>query len=583
MSPPLGRRYRLQVGGMLRLTTFGGVSLRPAGGNSGAEEKSLPRRGLAVLVLLAAGPASGVSRDTVVAYLWPESAEDRARGALRQTIFALRRDLSRPDLLLGGPDLTLNPAALISDVRELHIARAAGDLERVVELYAGPFLDGFHLAGVPEFERWVDRQRTEYAAWATSALESLARGAGKRGDHTAAAEWWRRLVAADPLNTRVVMESMLAQGASGNAAGALRQAQEHEELLSRELGASPDRALGELVARIRRGEPLSAPQSIQRGGPPLSSEPAAPAPRPTGSERFQDRLARELADRYVLEDEGETGGEGGVRLYRARDRRHDRRVTLKVVHPALASQIDVERFVREIRLTGKLLHPHILPLLDSGEVGGRPWFAIPLPEGETLRARLTRESAIAPTEAVRLALELADALGYAHRHGVVHRDVSPENVILAGGHALLINLGVARALDTAAEAALTDSGTLIGSAAYMSPEQAKGARTVDGRSDLYALGAVLFEMLAGEPLFSGPTPQAIMARRMAEQTPDLSRLGAASSGLRTVLKRTLASDRDRRYASMTELSTALCEAVSAERGRHRLWRVLVGWIRRTLS
>ena len=288
---------------MLRLATFGGVSLRPVGGNSGAEQKSLPRRGLAVLVLLAAGPASGVSRDTVVAYLWPESDEERARGALRQTLFALRRDLGRPDLLLGGPDLILNPAALTSDVRELHIARAAGDLERVVELQAGPFLDGFHLPGVPEFEHWVDRQRIEYAAWAAVALQSLARGAATRGDHPAAAEWWRRLVAADPLNTRAVVESMQAQASSGNAAGALRQAQEHEELLSRELGTTPDRALSELVARIRTGERLSGPHSLQREGPSHSPPPAAPAPRPTGAERFQDRLARELGGRYVLEDE----------------------------------------------------------------------------------------------------------------------------------------------------------------------------------------------------------------------------------------------------------------------------------------
>ena len=567
---------------MLRLTTFGGVSLSPVEVSPAAEERALPRRGLAVLVLLAAGPAAGVSRDMVVAYLWPESDEDRARGALRQTIFALRRDLSRPDLLLGGPDLTLNPAALTSDVRELHIARAAGDLERVVELHAGLFLDGFHLAGATEFEHWVDRQRTEYAAWASSALESLARGAGKRGDHAAAAEWWRRLVAADPLNTRVVMESMLAQAASGNAAGALRQAQEHEELLSSELGAGPDRALGDLVARIRRGEPLSPPQTIQRAGPSLSP-PAAPAPRPTGSERFEDRLARELADRYVLEDEGDTGGEGGVRLYRARDRRYDRRVTLKVVHPALASQIDVERFVREIRLTGKLLHPHILPLLDSGEVGGRPWFAVPLPEGETLRARLSREAAVAPPEAVRLALELADALGCAHRHGIVHRDVSPENVILAGGHALLTNLGVARALDTAAEAALTDTGTLIGSAAYMSPEQAEGAPTVDGRSDLYALGAVLFEMLAGEPLFSGPTPQAIMAKRAAAPMPERWRLAQFPAALRGVLMRALAHDRDRRHASMDELASALGKAMPAGLGRRWSWRELTTWLDRLRS
>jgi serine/threonine-protein kinase len=270
-----------------------------------------------------------------------------------------------------------------------------------------------------------------------------------------------------------------------------------------------------------------------------------------------DRLARDLADRYVIDQGSEIGREGPVRLFRVRDRRHDRLVGLKVLHPALASQIDAERFVREIRLTGSLAHPHILPLLDSGEVGGRPWFAMPWHEGETLRLRLSREGPLPAVEALRLTRELADALGYAHAHGVVHRDVSPENVLLAEGHALLTNLGLARALDSAAAAGLTDSATRIGTPAYMSPEQAEGRREVDARSDVYSLAAVLFEMLAGEPLFSGATPQAIMAKRAAEGTPSAARLSAVPPELVPALRAALAVDPDDRPPTTGALMQAL--------------------------
>ena len=560
---------------VLRLTTFGSVGLRRLdGGAPTPDDRALPRRGLAVLALLASAEA-GVSRDSLVAYLWPESDDERARNALRQTLFALRRDLGAPELVLGGADLALNPAAITSDVREFETARSAGELERAAELYAGPFLEGFHLSGAPEFERWADRQRSAYAARAAEAIESLARRAGTRGDHPAAAASWRRLVAMDPLDARVVLESMRANAAAGNVAAALRQAAAHEELLRNELGAAPDPRVVELAARLRSGN---------------SAAPASPTTPPGAveRERFHDRLTRELAGRYEVEDAPEPGPEGGVRLYPARDLRHDRRVTLKVLHPALASQLDIERFLREIRLTGRLLHPHILPLLDSGEVAGRPWLAVPSPDGETLRARLARNGALPLDEAVRLALELADALGHAHAHGVLHRGVSPENVLLAGAgpapHALLTNLGVARALDSAAGASLTETGMLVGSAAYMSPEQAESS-AADARSDVYALGAVLFEMVTGEPLFSGPTPQAIMAKRAGTPAPGPERLRGMPAGLASVLCRALARSPGDRYGTMADLREALRGSLApagAGQPSRPGWRDLFRGLRRRL-
>jgi DNA-binding SARP family transcriptional activator len=557
---------------MLRLTTLGGVSLQAVSESGGpAEERAVPRRGLALLVLLAAGPPAGLSRDLITTYLWPDSAGERARNALRQTLFTLRRELAVPDLLVGaGPTLGLNPAGLTSDVRELERARAAGDSERVARIYAGPFLDGFQLADAPGFWRWADERRSEYAAWASVALESLARGAAARGDLAAAAEWWRRLALSDPLNTRFVLELMAAQVAAGNPAVALRHAQAHEEQVRQELGVPPDRALTEMVARIRQGAPATIrPPGAAPPPGPASATPAVPAPR--GTERFRDQLARELADRFVFDDRDPPAREGAIRLFPARDRRHDRNVVLKVLHPSLASQLDVERFVREIRLTGRLLHPHILPLLDSGEVAGRPWFALPDPGGETLRARLEREPRLPLDEAARLTRELAEALGYAHAHGIAHRDVSPENILLADGHALLTNLGLARALDTAA-GRLTDTGMLVGAAAYMSPEQAAGEGEPDGRSDIYSLAAVLFEMLAGEPLFSGPTPQAIMAKRAAEPTPGPDRLRDLTRPVATVLRRSLTGSPRDRYRTMDEFAAALTEAVEAGEPRRAWWR-----------
>ena len=254
----------------------------------------------------------------------------------------------------------------------------------------------------------------------------------------------------------------------------------------------------------------------------------------------------------------------------ARDCRHDRAVTLRILHPALASQLDSKRFMREIRLTGELLHPHILPLLDSGEVAGCPWYVVPRAEGETLRQRLSRDTRLPADEALRLARELADALGHAHGHGIVHRDVHPENVLLVGGHALVANLGVARALDTAAGGSLTDTGVVVGSPAYMSPEQSEG-QEVDGRSDQYTLAAVLVEMLTGDPLFTGPTAQSIIAKRTADPTPPGSSLRGVPAYLTPVLRKALAGRPEDRFATMAAFADALAAPASFDAGGGSWW------------
>ncbi|MDP3773213.1 MAG: protein kinase, partial [Gemmatimonadales bacterium] len=233
------------------------------------------------------------------------------------------------------------------------------------------------------------------------------------------------------------------------------------------------------------------------------------------------RLSVALAERYVIEREL---GEGGMAtVYLAHDVKHDRKVALKVLRPELASILGAERFLSEIKTTANLQHPHILPLHDSGEADGLVFYVMPYVEGESLRDRLTREKQLPVEDAVRVAREVASALDYAHRHGVVHRDIKPENILLHDGRALVADFGIALAVSSAGGGTrLTETGMSLGTPHYMSPEQAMGEREITAKSDVYALGCVVYEMLVGEPPFTGPTAQAIVARVMTEQPRSLA-------------------------------------------------------------
>ena len=227
-----------------------------------------------------------------------------------------------------------------------------------------------------------------------------------------------------------------------------------------------------------------------------------------------DQLNVALADRYVIERE--LGAGGMATVYLARDVKHDRKVALKVLRSELAAVIGAERFLAEIKVTANLQHPHILPLHDSGEAGGLVFYVMPYIEGESLRDRLDRETQLPVEDAVRLTREIASALDYAHRQGVIHRDIKPENILLHEGQALVADFGIALAVSQAGGSRMTETGMSLGTPHYMSPEQAMGDRELNARSDVYALGATLYEMLVGEPPFTGPSAQAIVARVMTE-------------------------------------------------------------------
>jgi tRNA A-37 threonylcarbamoyl transferase component Bud32 len=233
-----------------------------------------------------------------------------------------------------------------------------------------------------------------------------------------------------------------------------------------------------------------------------------------------DRLTAALADRYRIERELGQGGMATV--YLAQDVKHDRMVAIKVLRPELAAVIGADRFLSEIKTTANLQHPHILPLFDSGQADSFLFYVMPFIDGESLRDRLSREKHLPIADAVRIATEIASALDYAHRHGIIHRDIKPENILLHDGRALVADFGIALAASTAGSR-MTETGMSLGTPTYMSPEQAMGERTLDARTDVYALGCVTYEMLVGDPPFLGSTAQAIVAKVMTESPAPPSR------------------------------------------------------------
>lgn len=269
-----------------------------------------------------------------------------------------------------------------------------------------------------------------------------------------------------------------------------------------------------------------------------------------------ERLTSALACRYTIECEIGRGGMAVV--YLAHDRKLDRQVALKVLRPELAASVGSERFLREIEITAKLSHPNILALFDSGEADGFLFYVMPFVEGESLRDKLFRELQLPIDEALQVAKEVAEALDYAHEAGVIHRDIKPENILLSRGRVLMADFGIARAVSSAGGASLTSSGTSVGSPLYMSPEQAAGDPTVDHRADIYSLGCVLYELLAGEPPFTGPSMQAVIAKHAVEPRPSVKTVrDTVSLSVDAAVKRAMAKLPVDRFASAHAFAQAL--------------------------
>ena len=547
---------------MLTLRTLGGVSLSDESGPlAGA---MIQRRRLALLAILAAAGTRGVSRDKIAALLWPESDAERARHALAQWLFLTRRDLGE-DAIAGTSELRLNPARIASDVAEFDEAVEGKAHDRAAALYAGPFLDGFFLSNAPEFEHWVDAERAKRDAAAGQSFEALARVAAARADHLAAAGWWQRRAALEPLSGRVTLELMRALVDSGDRAAALRHAQQHEVLVRRELEIPVEAEVAELVARLRQGAPSAnghgpAAHGLGAGAQPSRGDRRAEATIGRGAAgAYAAHVAEALRSRYAVERVGAQSVLATSLL--ARRIGDNRTVVLRVLLPAISGAADLPRLLAGLREAARLAHPNLAPILDVGAEGDVVYFATLPHAGETLRERLARDGRVPMADAVRIGRDVAAGLAFAHARGVLHLDLTPKRIALTARGALVLDAGIARAILGAVTGEGTQTAVTLGTPAYLSPELATGEGAPDARSDVFSLGCVLYHALAGAPPHAGGSAQATLVRRLTEPAVPLRAVNpAVPESVERVVMMALDRKPAARYRTVQELGDALAGA-----------------------
>src|SRR2546425_124715 len=525
---------------MIELRMLGTLSLTSADGRDVQALLGQPRR-LALLAYLAAATPQGFHRrDSLLALFWPELDQEHARAALRQALHVVRDALGADAVASrGDEDIGLAFDHVSCDVGAFERAVAVGQFREALDLYRGDLLEGFFITGAPSFEQWLETERGRLREVASRAARTLGERCAADGNLTTAAHWTRRALELAPNEEALLRRLTTGLARHGDGAGALQESEGFRARLAEEYDAQPAPETDALVAAVRARQLAQPPPAL----PELDLLP---------------RLRTGLAARYRVERELAHGRMATVFL--AHDLKHGRPVAIKVLHPELAAAVGTTRFLREIGFAAQLQHPHIVPLHDSGEQDGLPYFVMPYVAGESLRARLEREPQLPIPEAVRIMGDVAQALGYAHGLGVVHRDIKPENILLEDGHALVADFGIARAITAAGSERLTETGIALGTPAYMSPEQGAEDGQVDGRSDLYALGCVAYEMLAGTPPFTGPTAQAILARHALDPVAPIRTVrGTVPSGVERAVLKALAKVAADRYPGATEFAQALTE------------------------
>lgn len=488
----------------------------------------IPQEGerTALLALLASAGPAGVSRSRVESLL----AESGAPFDWPDVTSAVATLLGEGVVQRDGDTLALDHARIAVDLQDFKDARDAGDHARAARLHEARFLEGFRLTSAPAFERWLEMERETLASEAAAAAERLAEAAAQRGEPMEAVRWWRLLAAQHPLNDRIAARLMEALVAAGDRDGAARHARFHEALVAEELDRPEDAPVLAMAAALRRND-----------GDPI------------------ERFGAALAGRYELT--GELGRGANGRVLRAHDRRHARDVAIKVLHPELDPSVAGRRFLREIRVVAALQHPHLLPLYDSGVAAGLVYYVMPLIADGSLRDRLERGGRLEVRDALLVARQMARALGAAHARGIVHRDLKPENILLQDGHAVLADFGAATAGIDASSVGVTREGMTVGTPLYMSPEQALAVPTLDGRSDIYSLGCVLFEMLSGRAPYADAGPTRAMYAHVTAPVPSLRAVRAdAPLAVERLLQRALAKDPDARFPTAAHLERALSNA-----------------------
>src|SRR3989454_1372064 len=538
---------------MIELRLLGRLSLTSAAGRDVRALLGQPRR-LALLAYLAAATPPGFHRrDSLLALFWPELDQEHARTALRQALRVLRTALGSGVLVnRGDEDVGLDFGLVWSDVAAFERASDAGEWLEATDLYRGPLLEGFFISDAPEFERWLESERARLREAAARAARALIEQCESRGNLTTAAHWARRAGELAPNHEALVRRLISVLDQHGDRASALQAYQAFTRPLAAAHDAEPAAETQALVAAVRARE---------RVAPRVQLAAADLLPR----------VRAGLGERYWIERELARGRTATGFL--AHDSRHGRPVALKVLHPEIATAVGPERFLREIQLAARLDHPHIVALHDSGEADGLLYFVMPYVVGESLRDRLDHEPQLPLAEALRIAGDVADALGYAHGLGVVHRDIKPENILLADGRALVADFGIARAITAAGDQRITETGIALGTPTYMSPEQATEEGELDGRSDVYALGCVVYEMLAGTPTFTGPNAQAILARHAIDPVAPIRTVrDTVAEGLEGAVLKALAKVPADRFPSAAAFAHALAAPSIERRARVRLPR-----------
>ena len=503
---------------------------------------ALQRKPLAVLTYLALAEARRfVNRDTLLGVFWPDLNQSKARGALRQVLHCLRRELDDDVILTEGDEgVALDHERLRCDVLEFERAIRGGRLRAAVDLYGGPVLGGLHLKGCPEFEHWLDGERGPRERSYERAIEQLARLTASSGEHGRAAEWLRRLVRVDPLRGRFVALLMEALRDAGDREESIRVGERYVKDLAREWKAAPDPAVGQLL-EVLRSPPASSPPPRMTRGDPLRCE--------------LDMVREVFAGRYEIVEE--LGGGVLTKVFLARDPRLRREIVVKVLKPEMRENIEAERFRREIAIVAEFNHPNVVPLFESDEIGGFLYYTMRHIPGSSLRARLQREGYLPIEDAVGIACDVAKGLQYAHDRQIAHRDLNPKNILLHEGTTLISDFGTVIVLQAGGKR-LTAAGVVMGTAEYMSPEQGVPGGKVDARTDVYGLGCVLFEMLAGEPVFTGPTRPAVIAKHQRERVPSIRIVrSSVPKSLQDVVMRALAKAPGDRFKSTHAFADAL--------------------------
>jgi DNA-binding SARP family transcriptional activator len=549
---------------MLRLIAFGGVTLTRD--DHPVASAATGRRRLAVLAVLAAAGRHGMSRDALAALLWPDSPQDQARHSLEQTLYATRRALQCDELFLGPATLRLNAEQITADVWEFEAAIDTRQLERAVSLYRGPFADGLagDGAGGGEVERRLDTVRAQYARQYVATLETLAREAAARGDLAVSVRWRRRLADAEPLSARAARELIEALVAAGESAEALRFATVHEALIRQELDAPASPEITRWIHRLRGAavqEGASGYADAGRTGPPRAApgaEPVVHAAR-DHEERRLAQLARVLGRRYQL---GEPIARGGVSVRYAATLVDGppQAVEVHVLRPSVTAAARPEHFREVLTRVARLADPCVLPTFDFGAAEDVYYYVTARQPAATLRDRLRRERELPVPEAVRIARDVAHALAHAHINAVWHGDLRPKHVALAPTGVLVGSFGVVDAIAGEADPGGRTTVVTLGSPAYLSPEQLLSNVLGDERTDVYALGCMLYEMLAGDPPFGGAARLTGAGRKLSQDPQPLRAVRPrVPTALEALVDRCLARVPADRFPSGVEAARALAK------------------------